>query len=241
MTINCFTDKLHSCQALAERICTVSKKALLQRGCFSLVLSGGSTPKALYSLLASQQWRDRIRWQRAHIFFGDERCVSPNHPDSNYKMARDSMLDKLPIAEEQIYRIRGECEAGIEAARYQEIIRSYFKADDKEPLFDLTLLGLGSDGHTASLFPGDPVLGSSLLVTPVTAPTVMRPAVPRISLTLAGLAMTRKVCFLVDGAAKAGVVLDILKDNSNSYPAALVRGRKRDWFLSGMDCTLFQD
>jgi len=240
MTMHCFAEKRDCCEALAAKICKVSRQALSCQQTFSLVLSGGSTPQYLYRLLASSRWQKKIDWLRTHIFFGDERCVLPEHSQSNYGMARDAMLRSLPIPEHQVHRIRGEVSADTEAVRYQAVIEAYFrKFVPEKPLFDLILLGLGSDGHIASLFPGDPALQHTGLVTPVAVPAFVEPAVKRVSLTLTGITMTKNSCFLVDGAAKTEIVTAVLEDDDNRYPATMVQGDTSYWFLSGMDCNRF--
>jgi 6-phosphogluconolactonase len=241
MNVYCFDDKRDCCEALAAKISSVSRQVLKCQHSFSLVLSGGSTPRYLYRLLASPQWQKKIDWQRTHIFFGDERCVPPEHPDSNYGMAREALLQFLPTPEYQIHRIHGESSAGAEAVRYQAVIEAYFrKLAPEEPLFGLILLGLGSDGHTASLFPGDPALLHPGLVTPVAAPASIGPAVKRVSLTPTGAAMTKNSCFLVDGAAKTKIVSAVIENHTTQYPAAMVQGDTSNWFLSGMDCSRFE-
>ncbi len=237
MTVYCFNDKQDSCEALAAKISDISSQVLLKQRFFSLVLSGGSTPRYLYELLASPKWQDKINWHRAHVFFGDERCVSPDHPDSNFLMAMDAMLKKLPIPGDQIHRIHGENRVDEEALRYQLVIESYFRENAAdEPLFDLILLGLGGDGHTASLFPGDRALFNAGMVTPVAAPTLIEPSVQRISLTFSGIALSRNICFLVDGASKSKIVEAVLADDSDKYPASVVQRGKACWFISGIDC-----
>jgi 6-phosphogluconolactonase len=240
MTVHCYPAKRECCEALAEKIVEISTAALLLRPSFSIVLAGGSTPRALYRLLASREWRHRIVWARTHIFFGDERCVPPDHPDSNYRMAREALFRRLDIADHQIHRIYGENRADSEAVRYQAVIEAYFRTIAlDEPLFDLTLLGLGSDGHTASLFPGDQSLHHRGLVTAVPAPLASKPAVARVSLTPEGIGKARNICFFVDGEAKAAIVAAVLAGGPLQYPAAMVQGKTSDWYLSGMDCQRF--
>jgi 6-phosphogluconolactonase len=236
MTMYCFAEKEQSIAALAEKISMVCRSALEKRGYFSLVLAGGSTPGDLYALLASLAWRKRIRWSRAHIFFGDERCVPPEHEDSNYRMAHSSLLAKLPIPEEQIHRIHGEADPDEEADRYEHLIRTTLsRISPGEPLFDLTLLGLGRDGHTASLFPGDRALQSDHLVTAVAAPQNMTPRVGRISLGLQGVMLSRHICFLVHGEEKKAIVRAVLADTAGRYPAGVVQRKTPSWYLSGME------
>ncbi len=235
MSLHCFAEKNQALAALAENICSISRAALQKRAFFSLVLAGGSTPEDLYRLLASKDWRQRIEWSRTHIFFGDERCVPPEHGDSNYRMAHDAMLAKLPIPERQIYRIHGEADPAAEADRYEYLIRTtLLRISTDEPLFDIVLLGLGHDGHTASLFPGDSVLRSGRLVVSVAAPRNMTPEVGRISLGLQGIMLSRHICFLVHGEEKEDVVRAVLADDTGRFPAAMVQGKTPLWYLSGM-------
>ncbi len=241
MIVHCFKEKQECCQALAVKLFNVSRYALSRQDCFSIVLSGGSTPKYFYGLLASSPWIDKIEWRKAHIFFGDERCVPPDSVESNYRMAREAMLDYLPIAEHRIHRIHGESDSSVEAIRYQAVIEAYLGRKTEEPFFDLTLLGLGSDGHTASLFPGDSALGSTGLVAPVGVPDVMTPSVKRVSFTLSAIAMSKNICFLVHGADKSRIVEAVLANDSCDYPAAMVQRKNLYWFVSGMDCWEWQD
>ncbi len=172
---------------------------------FAVCLSGGSTPKRLYGLLGTAPYRQRIPWERTHWFLGDERLVSPDDPSSNRRMMREAFGDGAPIPPELFHPIPtdGTPEAG--ATAYDaELLRFYGvdRLDPARPLFDLTLLGLGEDGHTASLFPGKPALGvTDRLATPVPE-AGQPPYVPRITLTLPALASSRATLFLVNGAAK---------------------------------------
>ncbi|MEE4240980.1 MAG: 6-phosphogluconolactonase [Desulfopila sp.] len=240
MTLHCFSQKEQSLEALAGKICSMSRAALEKRAFFSLVLAGGSTPEDLYALLASEDWHQRIQWDRTHIFFGDERCVPPEDRASNYRMVQRSLLAKLPLPGEHIHRIQGEADPDVEANRYEQLVQRTLAAiSPHEPLFDCVLLGLGSDGHTASLFPGDDALQSTGLVTAVAAPFAMTPKVPRISLTLRGILLSRHLCFLVNGEEKKDIVQAVLADRSGRYPAGLVQQKNPQWFLSEMDCSGF--
>lgn len=237
MSLYCFSEKQACITALGEKIASVSAAALERRPGFSLVLAGGSTPGDLYRLLARPPWRERIAWPQAHIFFGDERCVPPDHHDSNYRVAHQALLSAAPIPAAHIHRIRGEADPEREAAAYQRRIKTTLPVlSPDEPLFDIVLLGLGEDGHTASLFPGDAALQSSDLVTAVAAPRTMTPPVARISLTLHGIMLSRHICFLVHGRNKQEIVRAVRADSSGRYPAAMVRQNTVSWYLSGMDC-----
>ncbi len=152
-----FTDTQAIHQAAAEEVVRCATEALTARGRFAIALSGGSTPQGLYQLLASPPYRNQVDWKRVEVFWGDERCVPPDHRDSNYRMAREAMLDRLPIPSDHVHRIEAERPDHNAAARdYQATIARVFGVDPagEPPMLDLVLLGMGPDGHTASLFPG---------------------------------------------------------------------------------------
>ena len=134
----------------AERIVKLSEDAIETRGRFSIALSGGSTPKALFALLASAEYVTKLDWPAIDLFFGDERCVPPDHPESNYRMANEAMISKVPIPRDNVYRMRGEIDPQEAAKEYGLMLKEHF--GDRG--IDLNLLGMGDDGHTASLFPG---------------------------------------------------------------------------------------
>src|SRR5215510_10036486 len=133
----------------------LAQESVAARGRFTVALAGGSTPKAAYAMLASAAYRDWLPWQQTHFFWGDERHVPPEHEDSNYRMAYEAMLSKVAIPADHIYRIAAEKEAQQAADEYEATLRTAFQlSEDTLPRFDLVLLGMGPDGHTASLFPG---------------------------------------------------------------------------------------
>ncbi len=172
-------------------------------GPFALNLSGGSTPKALYALLATEQYRHAIDWTRLHLFFGDERFVPHDHPDSNYRMARETMIAHVPVPPANVHPVET---AGTTPERcaeaYQATLQHYYGGETLErgrPLFNVTLLGLGDDGHTASLFPGTAALMERERW--VTAVIGAKPE-PRISLTYPSLDSSGTIAFMVAGAAK---------------------------------------
>ncbi|MGH7536268.1 MAG: 6-phosphogluconolactonase, partial [Gemmatimonadales bacterium] len=142
-------------QEAAERFAGIAAKALARAGRFTVALTGGSTPKRLYTLLAAEPYRSRLPWPETHVFWGDERCVPPDHPESNYRMAHDALLRHLPIPPAQIHRMHGEDpDPERAAAEYEQCLRTVFAPRAGTlPRFDLVLLGMGADGHTASLFP----------------------------------------------------------------------------------------
>ncbi len=240
MKLYCFAEKSRCCQALAEEIAQVSTATLQHNPYFSIVLSGGSTPRSLYRLLATAEWRNHIAWERAHIFFGDERCVPKDHQDSNYRMAKEALLNFLPTPADQIHRIHGENDPVEEAARYEKVVISTLGIiSPAQPVFDIILLGLGDDGHTASLFPGSSTLQSTMVVTVASASQEMMPAVDRISLTLNGIGMSRNISFFVHGEAKEQIVGEIVNDENTAYPATRVLKFDPSWYLSGMSCDRF--
>lgn len=202
--------------ALAEmagrRFVEVAAAAISKRGAFNVALAGGSTPAGLYRLLAQPPYREAIDWQHTYIYFGDERCVPPDHPDSNYRLARETLLDHVAVPRANIFRMAGEWPPAAAAENYAAILRSDFHLQRKQrPRFDLILLGLGADGHTASLFPGTAAaLERQKLVIAAEVPAYVHPPVPRVTLTLAVLNAAREIWFLVTGAAKAEAVAAVL-------------------------------
>jgi 6-phosphogluconolactonase len=195
-----------------------------ERGAFMLALAGGSTPSLLYRLLAdpAAPYRVQIAWASVHAFFGDERAVPPDHPESNYRMARQALLAQVPIG--SVHRIPGELGAGEAAVRCEADLRNHFGAV-AFPAFDLVLLGLGTDGHTASLFPGSPALRER--VRWAVAGPGPPPATERITLTVPVLEEARAVVFLVTGAGKAPALRRLLlpRAGEEPVPAALLRPR----------------
>ena len=192
-------------------------------GPFAFNLSGGSTPKTLYALLATEAYAGQIDWSRVHIFFGDERFVPPDHPDSNYRMAREAMLAHVPIPPENVHAVPTvDTTPEAAAAAYEATLKSFYGADTLDParpLFAVTLLGLGEDGHTASLFPGTPALTERTKW--VTSVIGAKPE-PRISLTYPVLDSSAALIFLVAGDGKEHM-LRALEAGDQSLPAAHVQ------------------
>jgi len=199
---------------------------------FALNLSGGSTPKRLYGLLADPLYRNRVPWTRLHLFFGDERFVPPDDPESNYHMVLEAMLAHVPIPSEHVHPIPtvGVSHAGA-AATYEHTLKSFYGAqtlDPLRPLFDVTLLGLGPDGHTASLFPGTAALDEKIAwVVPVTGPTPPR---QRITLTYPTLASSRAIAFLVTGIEKRAIVARV-RQGDPTLPASHVWSAGEIWWF----------
>ncbi len=190
--------------AAAQRIAGLACQAVQARERFSLALSGGTTPGALYRLLAEEPYRSQIPWRQGHVFWSDERCVPPDDPGSNYRLAHETLLAHVPVPPDNVHRIQGELAPPTAARAYERELRRFFGRP--QPRFDLLLLGLGADGHTASLFPDSPALAETRrLVVATTAVYGDRPAV-RVTLTLPALNAARHVLFLVSGVEKAPIV-----------------------------------
>jgi 6-phosphogluconolactonase len=212
--------------AAAEHFVALAAEAIAARGRFTVALAGGSTPRAAYALLASDEFAARpstplrtgVDWARVHVFWGDERCVPPDHPDSNYRMAREALLDKIPILADNVHRVRGELPPDQAAAIYQAELEAVLSASGR---LDLILLGMGTDGHTASLFPGTVALEERELA--VVAVYVERLQTWRVTLTLPAINTARQVLFLVTGAGKAETLQAVLEGPKGPYPAQRIR------------------
>lgn len=209
-----------------------AQDSIARRGCFSLVLSGGNTPRPVYQALANLGVKGkRLDWENTFIFWGDERCVPPDHPVSNYRMAREALLDQIPIPENNIFRIKGESPPDKAASDYQKDIDDFFK--DRQKHFDLVLLGIGEDGHTASLFPQSSALEENH--SWVSPNYIASNNVWRVTLTYPAILSARKILFLISGNKKAEIVQQIIQDpiNSSRYPAAKVASTHQDvtWVL----------
>lgn len=205
----------------AERFAALSSAARASRGQFSVALAGGSTPGDTYALLASDEFAAQVDWPCVHVFWGDERCVPPHDPDSNFRLADESLLSHVPIPAGNLHRMRGELEPQAAAQAYAAELRAFFGAP--WPRFDLVLLGMGNDGHTASLFPGSVALQETEdAVVALTAHYQDRPAC-RVSLTPRAINGSRQVLFLVTGSAKAGTLKAVLEGPGGHYPAQHIR------------------
>ena len=195
----------------AEYFVDAVERSVVARGRARIAISGGSTPKATFALLADpdQPWRQRMPWDRLELYWVDERCVPPSDPDSNYRMTREVMLDHVPLAPGQIHRIEGELEPGVGAARYEAELRGSFHLEGAEtPRFDLVQLGMGPDGHTASLFPHSAALHE--LRRLAVANHVEAKDAWRITLTWPVINHAADVFFLVAGEDKAQILKEVL-------------------------------
>ncbi len=197
-------------------------QGIAARGRFCVALAGGSTPKGAYAALA--QLRD-VPWEHIHLFWGDERCVPPDHTDSNFGMARVTLLDHIGIPHENIHRIKGEMGATAASAEYQSQLEVMF---DGVPIFDLIHLGLGNDGHTASLFPGQSTLENPAFVLEAFPNPDLSPQIARVSLGLTTINAARAVQFFVTGVGKASI---FAKLGHGLYPADLVMTPQAQWWL----------
>lgn len=212
----------HDAAALIQRI---SEQAIQSNGRFLVALSGGGTPNILYQTITTPEWKGRFKWSHTFFLFGDERCAPPEHPESNFGMAQAALFQPLGIRPDHIYRIKGEHEdPAIAAQEYEKTLRRLTHCAAPElPRIDLILLGLGKDGHTASLFPGTAALQEQTRVVTVgQAPKGIR---TRLTLTLGVINRATVVLFLVTGSGKASVVRAILEPQSTAdraFPAAMV-------------------
>ena len=207
--------------AAARLVVEGAHSAIDARGRFSLALSGGSTPRDLHLRLAASPLRDQVDWSRVHIFFGDERCVPPDDERSNYRMADETLLSRVPIPAENIRRMRGELPPPEAAEAYAEALQAYF--GQEPPRLDLVLLGMGDNGHTASLFPG--LTAGREQKRWVVAENVEEVSMWRITLTPVVLNLARQAVFLVAGSAKASMLRRVLEGSftPDELPAQIVR------------------
>jgi 6-phosphogluconolactonase len=207
----------------ARHMVAAAHDALARQGWFTLALAGGSTPRRAYELLATAPLAGEMHWQQTHVFFGDERCVPPDDPESNYGMARRALLAHVPIPADHIHRMHGEDPPEQAARAYEDELRDTFAPGVVR--FDLVLLGVGPDGHTASLFPGSPACTATARLVAAAPTPALEPCVPRITLTFPALNAAREVLFLVAGAQKADVMARVLAGDEN-LPAARVQPRE---------------
>ncbi len=211
----------------AQFILRHARAAIAERGLFRLALSGGNTPRAVHAQLAVLG--ADLPWNRVQITFGDERCVPPDHADSNYRMARETLFDAVAIPAGNVFRIRGEIAPAAAAHEYEDKLAAVAaRCGEPRYVHDLVLLGLGEDGHTASLFPGSPALDEAARnVIPATGP---KPPPQRITMTFPLLNAARHVAFLVTGAGKHALVEEIAAGGTE-YPAGRVRAAAVTWIV----------
>jgi 6-phosphogluconolactonase len=237
-----YPDAERVANAAAGHFVTLAREAIADRRRFAVALAGGSTPKAAYSLLAKDEFATRVDWSQVHVFWGDERCVPPDHADSNYRMAREALIDRVPLPVGNVHRIQGELEPSQGAADYEQTLRLFLhspsgvrgaEASVLPPRLDLILLGMGDDGHTASLFPGTRAVHEQTHW--VLAHYVEKLEAWRVTLTPAVINAAANVTFVVTGSAKAERLRQVLTGpyQPDVLPAQIVnpvRGRLR-WLV----------
>jgi 6-phosphogluconolactonase len=206
-------------RAAVNEIKAAAEAAIREHGHFTIALSGGNTPRGVYSLLGGE--KDTFPWAKTFFFFGDERSVPRDHPDSNYRMVKEALLSKVPVPEQNVFRIPTELGAAKAAEQYDATIREFFKEQPGQwPRFDLILLGMGDEGHTASLFPDSAALTeASRLVVPN---WIDKLKTNRITFTLPLINSARETMFLVAGAGKAEIVKDVFLTEGEKYPVQRV-------------------
>lgn len=205
-----------------ELLITLAQEAVATRGRFTIALSGGGTPEGIYKLWGERPYRDQMPWQQTHLFWGDERLVPPDDPGSNFRQVNDLLLQTVPIPSENVHRAKGELAMATAVADYIHQLQPFAPAN-QPPVLDVILLGMGSDGHTASLFPGSPVQQSEWVVG-VTAEYDGRPA-QRLTLTPTVINQARHVIFLATGRQKADTLQKVLHGphQPDQLPAQRIR------------------
>ena len=238
--IEIYPTKSQLMRAAAERFVALAEWSIEARGWFAVALSGGSTPRSLYRLLAMEPFASRVDWTHVHVFWGDERAVPPHHPDSNFRMTEESLLRSVPLLPEHVHRIRAELPPEEAALDYERKLGAFFAGQQGQPDsatlgadFDLILLGMGGDGHTASLFPGTAVICEQKRW--VVAHYVDKLDAWRITLTPVIINAAKQVIFLVSGGEKAETLQRVLTGpyRPDALPAQVVQPENGDvtWLL----------
>lgn len=221
--------------ALAQRVAQwIVDLACATPGRFAIALSGGSTPKRLYGLLAAAPLRDQMPWQRVHLFWGDDRFVPWDSPDSNYAMAQEAMLAHVPIPPENVHGIPFQGDAADAARDYERTLKTYYGGDALDParpLFDIVLLGMGPDGHTASLFPGKPALKEQQRWAIEVPEPGLNPFVPRVTLTFPALGSAKSVAFVAAGADKMAMMGRVLAGDRELPSTHIAPVGELIWFV----------
>lgn len=224
--------------AVAERIGALAQAAVRDHAAFFWVLTGGDTPRRLYEMLAQPPYREAIPWRQVHVYFSDERCVPPDDAQSNYRLAAQTLLTRVPIPETQIHRMRAELpDPHAAAALYAQVLARLPRGAQGMPRLDTVLLGVGADGHIASLFPGTPALEEREAV--VVAVYVEKLGAWRLSLTLPAIASGRRILALAAGAAKARAVRQAL-ERAPGIPAAQLPAHT-EWYLDQAAAELLRE
>jgi len=220
--INVVPDSDALYRAAADEFVRCAQEAISQRGRFSVALSGGNTPRGVHSFLAANA-KASLPWNQIYIFFGDERHVPPDDPESNYRMANETLLSRVPIPAANVFRVPTELDAEVAARQYEDQLRAFFRLSPGAwPRFDLIFLGLGDDGHTASLFPESAALNEATRL--VVANWVDKLHSYRLTFTYPVLNHAAEIAFLVSGQSKSHILPDVLKPRGDArYPAQRVR------------------
>lgn len=229
-----FADAESVAQGAAEWIAELARQGVAERGRFSVALAGGSTPRRIYEILAGDGGPGgRVDWPKVHVFFGDERTVPPDHADSNFRMANEALLARVALPAENVHRMIGEGDAVANARLYEDELRSFFGDDADWPAFDLVMLGMGDDGHTASLFPSTTALEERRAW--VVSNWVEKFNTYRITLSAPAINHASRVLFTVTGAGKAARLKEVVEGprDTSRLPSQLIepRGGAIDWFV----------
>jgi 6-phosphogluconolactonase len=222
-------------ESLARRVAQwLADLACATPGRFAVALSGGSTPKRLYQLLAATPLREAMPWERVHLFFGDDRFVPADDPNSNFGMAREAMIAHVPVPPENVHGIPVQGAPADGARQYEATLKTFYGADRLDPvrpLFDVVLLGMGPDGHTASLFPGKPALGEKQRWAVEVPEPGLTPFVPRVTLTYPALESARSVAFVAAGADKTAMMRRVLAGEQALPSARVAPVGELVWFI----------
>jgi len=235
-----FRNPQKTAAAAAERFAELAQESIDDHGQFLVALSGGSTPRPMYQLLGEKGWQNRIDWSKVQLFWSDERCLPPENEDSNYRMTRASLLEHIPVPEDNIHRIKGELDPEQAADEYEKLLHRVFRMDEEGddskprfPRFDLVMLGLGENGHTASLFPNTRALEEQERW--VVANFIPEMEAWRITFTYPLINHAAHVMFLVTGEQKAQIFHELLEGNNEQleYPALGIEpiDGTLEWFL----------
>lgn len=228
--INKFENSHILAEALAEEILAISLKAKAEDRAFHISLSGGSTPQVLFETLVQEQYANSIAWNHLHFWWGDERMVPESSGESNFGVANRILFSQVNIPVENLHPVLGEHDLGEEVNRYASEMAAHLKLQDNLPVYDWILLGMGDDGHTASLFPEGIPMDLDTITAAATHPVSGQ---KRVSLTLATINAAKRVSFLVTGANKQERIAEIFQDRANHmhYPAACVENKNLEWWM----------
>ncbi len=219
--IEVYSSKTELVSAVAKKIIGIISSAIQENGLCTVALAGGNTPREVYSLLAEDPYKSRINWNKVELFWGDERTVTPDHPGSNFRMVKETLLARIDVPQENVHRMRGEIDPTEAAAEYREILKREFETIT--PCFDLVLLGVGDDGHTASIFPRTNAIEENH--ESVVAVFVPKFSTWRITLTLPVLNAAKNVMFIISGGSKSEIAKRVIngEQTTKELPVTLVR------------------